>query len=603
MAVKRENPFFTKNGEYTYDITLDLNNPINAGLYSHLSRLNSVSEISEKRSAKLISDGRVYCNGTEIITAWTDKTVTIQVASGNSELNYFIGSDQLISQLNIRDEKFTPHEKYVKKLYPEIEFCLAPLYNRLADITINEWRHNKITSTSTYNLLLKPNYQDGDYIAQPFLCAYIKYVLQALGYSLVHNDIETSEWKDLYITHLNNTTKWQEMLPGWKVGDFLEQIELLFNACFVIDSRKREARLLFKKSFYEHSQRAHVTKIIDGYDAEMDEEASQEVHRSNVQYDFPDNEYFRLQCIPDHIYNAAKKGVIPLSWAEQYPSAGREGYLYKWFSKAENQTKEVLFHDEKTGLDYIYSSDTSASRCALVNAFHPIRRVEEAHTIKLEIMPVEMGEWDWWHYFDGRLQGEGSNLESKPTEWMIPTIDAESSPDDDEEEGSGLIGQIRNGSGEVSESKSPIFLAFHQGLNNNGGGGENTYPTPFTFECFTQRILSAPNLSFSSTLRLSRFEELLYSGSYEIDTTKAVTFISYDPNLFDPRSVFECRNKLYVCREIEYTLNNQGRSGAWSSIFHPIKISDTEAYQRWILEDGKWRDNGMWLDNGRWLDE
>ena len=28
-SVKRENPFFTKNGEYTYDITLQLSNSIN----------------------------------------------------------------------------------------------------------------------------------------------------------------------------------------------------------------------------------------------------------------------------------------------------------------------------------------------------------------------------------------------------------------------------------------------------------------------------------------------------------------------------------------------------------------------------------------------
>lgn len=36
-SVKRENPFFTKNGEYTYDITLQLSNSINADLYEHLN--------------------------------------------------------------------------------------------------------------------------------------------------------------------------------------------------------------------------------------------------------------------------------------------------------------------------------------------------------------------------------------------------------------------------------------------------------------------------------------------------------------------------------------------------------------------------------------
>ena len=34
--IKIENSFFTKNGEYTYEFKLPLNNPTNAALYSHL---------------------------------------------------------------------------------------------------------------------------------------------------------------------------------------------------------------------------------------------------------------------------------------------------------------------------------------------------------------------------------------------------------------------------------------------------------------------------------------------------------------------------------------------------------------------------------------
>ena len=47
--IKIENSFFTKNGEYTYEFKLPLNNPTNAALYSHLHRLNNASEIKEKR--------------------------------------------------------------------------------------------------------------------------------------------------------------------------------------------------------------------------------------------------------------------------------------------------------------------------------------------------------------------------------------------------------------------------------------------------------------------------------------------------------------------------------------------------------------------------
>ena len=102
IQVKRENPLITKNGEYTYEITLQLTNPTNAELYKHLNRLNSTQEVATKRPAILLADNRVYCNGTEIITGWTDDTVSIQIASGNSELNYFIGSDLQIEFLKMR---------------------------------------------------------------------------------------------------------------------------------------------------------------------------------------------------------------------------------------------------------------------------------------------------------------------------------------------------------------------------------------------------------------------------------------------------------------------------------------------------------------------
>ena len=56
VQVKRENPLFTKNGEYTYDITLPLSAPANAELYSHLNRLNSVTEVKTKRRAVLVAE-------------------------------------------------------------------------------------------------------------------------------------------------------------------------------------------------------------------------------------------------------------------------------------------------------------------------------------------------------------------------------------------------------------------------------------------------------------------------------------------------------------------------------------------------------------------
>jgi hypothetical protein len=178
VQVKIENAFFTRSGEYSYDITLPLDNPTNAELYRHLNRLgvtdttltgggqgqygqdnqSGQSEPPEQagqpymppvhtlaksgtRQAVLIADNRVYLRGTEIVTGWTERAVSIQITSGNAELNYLIGDTLYISWLTKMRETYTPYayEPLIAGRYPEIDFCLAPVVNRTAGYTINNW--------------------------------------------------------------------------------------------------------------------------------------------------------------------------------------------------------------------------------------------------------------------------------------------------------------------------------------------------------------------------------------------------------------------------------------------------------------------------------
>jgi hypothetical protein len=99
LTIVNENLFFTKNGKYTYDITLSLLEPVNAKIYKHYNRLNNSTGIVSKRPARLIADNDVILNGTEIILEITDANVKTQLVSGESELNYFIGGDKKLNEL------------------------------------------------------------------------------------------------------------------------------------------------------------------------------------------------------------------------------------------------------------------------------------------------------------------------------------------------------------------------------------------------------------------------------------------------------------------------------------------------------------------------
>ena len=129
MSVKHENPYFTKNGEYTYDIELSLNDPTVAKLYGFINRLNRSDTVAVNRRAVLIADNRVYIDGSEIITGWSDTKVQIQLVSGNSQLNYIVGSDKYISELDnmpvtnpciLKAEGWSPRNIPVTDKYPDI---------------------------------------------------------------------------------------------------------------------------------------------------------------------------------------------------------------------------------------------------------------------------------------------------------------------------------------------------------------------------------------------------------------------------------------------------------------------------------------------------
>lgn len=103
LKVSYQNPFLTKNGVFTLELSLPLKDPDNARVYRYADRLHSTPAI-QGRSAILIAGSRVLLNGTEIVFSHTDSEVSIQLVGGNSELNYFVNSEVHIAELDLGEE-------------------------------------------------------------------------------------------------------------------------------------------------------------------------------------------------------------------------------------------------------------------------------------------------------------------------------------------------------------------------------------------------------------------------------------------------------------------------------------------------------------------
>ena len=595
VQVKRENPLLTKNGEYTYDITLSLHCPANANLYKHLNRLNSVDEVSTKRSAILIADNRVYCNGTEIITGWTNESVSIQIASGNSELNYFIGAEMLISELDMKQtivpDGVADKQRHIEKNYPDVEYCLAPVFNRTDEKMYNDWHFQG-------SYAVPEPVEDSVFVPQPYLCPFLKEMLRALGYTLTVNQLENTVFKDVYLCHAWKTDKWNEMCPEWTVLDFLTQIERLFDVVFIIDYKTKSAALLFRGKYLAGTKTAHIRLVDDVYEAEVEDEPDvEDMAECNVSYNLQGDDYWKFACLAEDVKQTALHDAIP---ADFQPSDERVGYLIAWFSIESNQRTDTIFTDERTGRDYIFVSAEQSPHFLMVDAFANLVRENSVVDVELDITPATP-------YAAAVLVRPGDGY-MEPINRSVHLPSVNEGTDSESEEPKTLVDMIREGDA-GSSSKSGLALSFYSGLTSIYvyNRQDCMFPVPYIDEYGmignddTVEGYYKTN-STGASLRLNALDNLIYQSVYDIDYKHGIKISSYDPNVFDLTTVFEIRNKRYVCKEIEYTLDADGRKGAWTGTFYPIRISDTEADARWILTDGKWRDGGVWLDNGRWLD-
>lgn len=591
ITVKQENAFFTKNGEYTYDIELSLLVPENAKLYGFLNRLNITDRPAHKRKAVLVADNRVYLNGTEIITGWTDERVSIQLVSGNSELNYFVGSDELISTLEMKETNPVVNGSvstdYVKKTYPDVDYNLMMTYDSLHQVDKNIWLYrlynNDINNPYAGYIVQKDNIQPYDYIPQPYLCAYMRELLKALGYTLEYNAIEDTPYKSVYIVHVCETYKWNEMLPGWTAKDFLQNIETMFNGSFLIDHRTKKVSFLLNVSYLPKVRNVHLQNVVDAYTVEVEEEEESDAVNSTIKYKLPSSEYYKMRCLPDVVKEAAKHKVID------------EG-LFAFFGKPENQVTDTIFDYQSVNRKIIYLEGSGImSNLEMVDELASLVRENAESELELEFVPAELTERAF--YMEGIDPG-GFYF----GQYYIPSVSV--SDDEPDETTYDSIHNMVNNLSEKKESKSNIFLAFFRGLNpvQIGVMPANSYPLAFIDRFFPTTSWPATLPSDYPTFNLVEMEKYFYSNAYKIDRKNAIKITCYDSNLYPASSVFEIFNRRYLAKEIEYTIGPNGRTKAWTGTFYPASISDTEVQQRWILSDGKWRDGGVWLDNGRWLD-
>ena len=583
VTVKRENSFFTKNGEYTYDCTLRLDNPINRTLYGFLQRLNKTDQLDTKRTAVLIADGHVYARGTEIITRWTQESVTIQIVSGESELNYFIGQDQKIEELDLGEIETTVTLISPTDSFPDVEFCLPTIRSQSGYVYNRYVRGHVMAGRRTGNTIIPGS----DLRPQPYLCALLRRLMEALGYTVTENHLENTQFKNLFLVNTIFTTEYAKMLPGWTVKDFLTEVERLTGVVFITDNLNKTCAILLKTQFYANARQFTVRNVVDAYEAESQDDDSREAEftTSDVSYDMPDCYWSKIMQLPEGYLEAADI----------------EEFDFVNIDTAISDFKKV-YKDRVTGRYYIKVSreyevqqqNTTATDTFRIelNQYGNLDREDTDSTLELKIVPAPMA----W------LGMVGCEVVDLGTSDGYKSYGEESAQTEESTESEGAEGDIR--SFEKKEAAAiDLYCAFH-----NGSVLGNNTPVAYTdaYHALIQALLYPmivdAILGPEGSLRLKDLNDSYYQGGYEIDTRHAITFETYDPNVIDPRQVYVIRNRRYVVRDIKETITTEGRQKKWKLTCYPITITDTAIENRWVLTDGVWDDGGAWLDDGRWND-
>lgn len=556
LKVKQQNPLVTKNGTFTLDLTLSLQERNNSILYKHIERLQAAAAF-DNRKALLISNGHVILNGTEAYISNTNEEVKIQLLSGNSELNYFMGTDVYISSLDLGKETDLSNEhlnQVIKKGFPDTAF-VTPM------VKIGSSIYNEHPEIGFDGILGKP-YTFSNVAIQPFLLAMIEKVLTALGYRIEHNEARNDDFLSrIFLLNSDKSGEYNKVLPGWKVKDFLEECEKLMNLVFIIDNVNRSVKIRCA-SFNNVIGTYTINNVLDAFERTTVDD-NEKVSYKNVCYDFPSALEYKFQCIEDEVLNRALlntsqtyndfmnklKGadgsILPDSVGDQFYSSS-----YLWYVV---ETDSYYIIDKRT-YNFPDNPPEAATTYYYPRKVHTFRKYQsnkDDDFLKLSFFPCVYYSKDStpWYVNTERIPYlPGANDKESGAEYSIKKL-------------------IENGAADFNSTKKPVALSsFYASLNGY---------------YFTLNDYVADNHSTTSwyqeeygTFRLTGPKGLVkryYQPNLNIDFTREYTIKFISNTLPDVQAEFILNNKLFICKELEYRIMNEGIHPVITGTFYAVK--------------------------------
>lgn len=608
LKVIEENPFFSKSGKYTLDVTLSLIEDENAKVYEHIHRMNVVDRIALERSAILIVDNKVALNGTEVITEITESSVKLQLLSGNSELNFLIGGDMGIRTLDLgRAEPFTKSDDLYNSLaytYPSRNYHFLPYYTGERDIIFDDPNHRGTRLSVGNDYLLDawphdsnkpktdihPGFQCAFSMqtAQPYFCFIVSQVVKAIGYTLSYNCIANHPvFKNAYMVNGIQSYEFAKMLPDWTVTEFMEEIEHLFDCCFVVDEYTKNVKLLFNYQAEEQITGKQVVSIEvdDEYTCENEADNTITVRNGNIGYALDSNDYHKYMRLEDRIRD--------ISYSVRWDATSLDAIL-EYLNRAtvdDYKPSIQIWSTNVTPPDDLFIIYNLNGRLTLrkVESFRNITNNEKSNDLNIEFNIIPAGfvyakqritynDANVFAWVQIPIAGEYDNLLfDRFGQASTETGNIVEDPEYD-------IQELVEGDQTFSEvTPSKIRLALYTGLQSldiSDDSDNVSIPATYFPMSYVESLAEYVEASrkerhfgtkYVNPFRLSYLQEQIYDKAKNIDTTKTYKLKYKDPGKTDIRSKFIASNRAFRCAKIERTITIDGFMETITGDFYPYK--------------------------------
>lgn len=596
FRLTQTNPFLTDAGSFTLDVTLPLKGCAqNQKVFGALHRPEmSLAHLVGSRYAMRLLAPPIDMEGYATVTAVDDMEVKVQLIAESSNLlvereipdgkNIYI--DKL--ELGTMDETSGPSEYDMFDHISNGDYIYScyPIYSEETETVANETYVFWVTQNMYYGLKATKEFPDYTPIRakQPYLVYVIEKVLQALGYTVRYNAIRNNWMRYIFIANAHEDSVLAHLLPHWTVDEFLEEVRNFFGVFILIEGT--EVDIIGRNDLYtgEQCQVTSLKEIQDESETEINSsDEIKDISTANVGYDY---EYDQMLCLPDEVWENAIVKTFP-----------NETQLAQWSSSAEvdKSKSEYLMVNKEDGNCYAWLKNlqSGAFEFSRVNCMPPLIRNNpyDANTrrdidIKLRIVPIRMTPQIimFRHkYLDNNNVSktyEGSLYipmmttgQSTAAVYQDYSINAAVNPDSEDTEH------------EVTEKSDVIEVAYNprtswtaQFKDWDGSTLEQEIRTSFGVSVWKLEDGAYWNIIMpgnNEQLRLTQnmapsIRKTAMETDYTIDTRCLHIIPFLDKGKFSVKDIYIIRGKRYVCKKIEYTINERGLAPLKKGYFHEL---------------------------------